>query len=198
MLIVYPQSLTIADILGQGNLNLVREKSGKNQGILLSIVCGNPAKMPPTSTVSSLLNQTPPISELSKNKLPKKPTRSEPLCVFATLELTAKQLGCNSTEEINALGKQIVENSKKFLGTHKATTNTTFYYIWLCLRDTITEPYVIIALLMALYVLLFYLFSNITQISLFELVKSLIKERYSERQSHSSFVQNVLFKKCSR
>ena len=159
--------------------------------ILLS---SNTPKMPPTSTVSSLLNQTPPISELSKNKLPKKPTRSEPLCVFATLELTAKQLGCNSTEEINALGKQIVENSKKFLGIHKATDN----YIWLCLRYTITEPYVIIALLMALYVLLFYLFGNITQISLLELVQSLIKERFSERQSHSSFVQNVLFNKCSR
>ena len=28
MLIVYPQSLTNSDILGQGNLNLVREKSG--------------------------------------------------------------------------------------------------------------------------------------------------------------------------
>ena len=28
MLIDYPQSLTNADILGQGNLNLVREKSG--------------------------------------------------------------------------------------------------------------------------------------------------------------------------
>ena len=30
------------DILGQGNLNLVSEKSGKSQGILLSIICGNP------------------------------------------------------------------------------------------------------------------------------------------------------------
>ena len=42
MLIVYPQSLTNADILGQGNLSLVSEKSGKSQGILLSIICGNP------------------------------------------------------------------------------------------------------------------------------------------------------------
>ena len=42
MLIVYPQSLTNADILGQGNLDLVGEKSGKSQGILLSIICGNP------------------------------------------------------------------------------------------------------------------------------------------------------------
>ena len=38
----YPQSLTNADISGQGNLNLVSEKSGKSQGILLSIICGNP------------------------------------------------------------------------------------------------------------------------------------------------------------
>ena len=38
----YPQSLTNADILGQGNLNLVSEKSGKSQGILLPIICGNP------------------------------------------------------------------------------------------------------------------------------------------------------------
>ena len=42
MLIDYPQSLTNADILGQGNLNLVSEKSGKSQGILISIICGNP------------------------------------------------------------------------------------------------------------------------------------------------------------
>ena len=44
MLKDYPQSLTNADILGQGNLNLVSEKSGKSQGILLSIVCGNPER----------------------------------------------------------------------------------------------------------------------------------------------------------
>ena len=43
MLNDYPQSLTNTDILGQGNLNLVSEKSGKNQGILLCIICGNPA-----------------------------------------------------------------------------------------------------------------------------------------------------------
>ena len=42
MLIDYPQSLTNADTLGQGNLDLVREKSVKCQGILLSIICGNP------------------------------------------------------------------------------------------------------------------------------------------------------------
>ena len=42
MLIDYTQSLTNADILGQGNLYLVSEKSGKSQGILLSIICGNP------------------------------------------------------------------------------------------------------------------------------------------------------------
>ena len=29
---------------GQGNLDLVREMSGKCQGILLSIICGNPEK----------------------------------------------------------------------------------------------------------------------------------------------------------
>ena len=38
----FPHSLTNAHILGQGNLNLVSEKSGKSQGILLSIICGNP------------------------------------------------------------------------------------------------------------------------------------------------------------
>ena len=44
MLIDYPQCLTNADILGQGNLNLVSEKSGKSQGILLSVICGNPVE----------------------------------------------------------------------------------------------------------------------------------------------------------
>ena len=45
MLVDYPQSLTNADILGQGNLNMVSEKSGKSQGILLSIICGNPGSL---------------------------------------------------------------------------------------------------------------------------------------------------------
>ena len=40
----FPQSLTNADVLGQGNLNLVSENSGKSQGILLSINCGNSVK----------------------------------------------------------------------------------------------------------------------------------------------------------
>ena len=44
MLKDYPQSLTNADILGQGNLNLASENLGKSQGILLSIICGNPAE----------------------------------------------------------------------------------------------------------------------------------------------------------
>ena len=42
MLKDYLQSLTNADIFGQGNFNLVTEKSGKSQGILLLIICGNP------------------------------------------------------------------------------------------------------------------------------------------------------------
>ena len=41
--------------LGQGNLNLVSEKSGKIQGILLSIVCGNPE------------SSTDPLRALSSN-----------------------------------------------------------------------------------------------------------------------------------
>ena len=45
MFIDYPQSLTNVDILGQGNSNVVSEKSGKSQGILLSIICGNPEKV---------------------------------------------------------------------------------------------------------------------------------------------------------
>ena len=40
-----PQSFTNADILVQGNLNLVSEKSGKSQGILLSINCRNPGRL---------------------------------------------------------------------------------------------------------------------------------------------------------
>ena len=44
MLKDYPQSLANANIFGQGNLYLVSEKSGKSQGILLSIICGNPAQ----------------------------------------------------------------------------------------------------------------------------------------------------------
>ena len=54
MLKDYPQSLTNANILGQGNLNLVSEKSGKSQGILLSIICGNPVIHVLESTISKL------------------------------------------------------------------------------------------------------------------------------------------------
>ena len=38
-----PPKLDKCRCFGQGNLDLVREKSGKCQGILLSIMCGNPA-----------------------------------------------------------------------------------------------------------------------------------------------------------
>ena len=55
MLKDYPQSLTNADVLGQGNLNLVSENSGKSQGILLSIICGNPGKELITILCSEIL-----------------------------------------------------------------------------------------------------------------------------------------------
>ena len=44
MLKDHTQSLTNAVILGQGNLNLASENLGKSQGILLFIICGNPAE----------------------------------------------------------------------------------------------------------------------------------------------------------
>ena len=56
MLKDYPQSLTNADILGQGNLNLVSKKSGKSQGILLSIICGNPEKLCKRATLKKTEN----------------------------------------------------------------------------------------------------------------------------------------------
>ena len=52
VLIESPQSLTNADILGQGNLNMVSEKSGKSQGILLPIICGNPVQSRPGPILS--------------------------------------------------------------------------------------------------------------------------------------------------
>ena len=39
--------------LGQGNLNLVSEKSGKYQGILLFVICGNPVKPACSATETS-------------------------------------------------------------------------------------------------------------------------------------------------
>ena len=80
--------------------------------ILLS---SNAPKPPPTSLLAdAFFIQS--ISEMSmKRLLKKKSSRSEPLCIFATLELIAKQFGYYKTEEINALGKRIVKNSKKFL-----------------------------------------------------------------------------------
>ena len=50
----YPQSLTNRDILGQRNLNMVSEMSGKSQGILLPIICGNPGR---GQTVFALTDQ---------------------------------------------------------------------------------------------------------------------------------------------
>ena len=38
----FSQNLINAADFGQGNLDLVRKKSGKCQGILLAIICGNP------------------------------------------------------------------------------------------------------------------------------------------------------------
>ena len=54
-----------ADILGQGNLDLVREKSGKCQGILLSIICGNPDT--PQKYSRSIFHQVEFIKKLSGN-----------------------------------------------------------------------------------------------------------------------------------
>ena len=42
MLIADQLGLANSDVFGQGILDLVREKSVKSQGILLSVVCGNP------------------------------------------------------------------------------------------------------------------------------------------------------------
>ena len=42
MLIANQLSLANSDVFGQGILESVREKSVKSQGILVSIVCGNP------------------------------------------------------------------------------------------------------------------------------------------------------------
>ena len=161
--------------------------------ILLS---SNAPKMPSNSTVNSVLYQTPFISELSINKLPEKSSRSEPLCVFATLEITAKHLGCNTRKEINALGKNIVINSKRFLGLHKNTSNV-FNPIAKKIKDF--KKFVIVCLLTAIIFVLLREYMFGTE-SLYKSVFhwSLIKERFSERQSHSSFVQNVLFNKCSR
>ena len=53
---------------------------------------------------------------MSMKKIPQKSSsRSEPMCILATLELIAKHLGYDKTEEINDLGKRIVKNSKNFL-----------------------------------------------------------------------------------
>ena len=69
MLVDYPQTLTNVDFWGQGNLNLVREKSGKCQGILLSIICGNPVLALGTMQCCRWGSNLPPLS-LQSSTLP--------------------------------------------------------------------------------------------------------------------------------
>ena len=80
------------------------------------ILLSSNAPRPPPSSSLATSGYRPSISEMSMKKIPQKSSsRSEPLCIFAPLELIAKHLGYDKTEEINDLGKRIVKNSKKFL-----------------------------------------------------------------------------------
>ena len=75
MLVDYPQNLTNADILGQENLNLVSEKSGKSQGILLSIICGNPDKVRDKKNEPKIVNICDCYSCIFYMILPKSPCK---------------------------------------------------------------------------------------------------------------------------
>ena len=81
----------------------------------------------PRTTWSTLLNPSyrPTVSKQSLDKLTKNSSRSEPLNIFPTLELVGKHLGCDKIEEINELGKEIVRNSKEFLGLRVPTGKKT-------------------------------------------------------------------------
>ena len=56
------------------------------------------------------------IASQNKDKLPINMKRTEPLCVFLTLEIVAKALGYVTPTEIQDFGKITMKNSKTFLG----------------------------------------------------------------------------------
>ena len=56
------------------------------------------------------------ITSQNRDKLPINMKRTEPLCLFLTLEVVAKALGYVTPTEIQDFGKITVKNSKTFLG----------------------------------------------------------------------------------
>ena len=77
------------------------------------LLASNAPKFPPANLVG-VSSYRPCVSEASSNEIPSS-NRSEPLCIFTILELTAKYLGHEKMEEIQDFSKQLVKNSKAFL-----------------------------------------------------------------------------------
>ena len=59
------------------------------------------------------------ITSQNRDKLPIKRKRTEPLCVFLTLETICKVLGYGTRTEIRDFGRDTVKNSRTFLGLNK-------------------------------------------------------------------------------
>ena len=105
-------------------------------------------------------------------KIPQKSSsRSEPLCIFATLELIAKHLGYDKTEEINDLGKRIVKNSKKFLNKisskkSKKSEHKKKPVIYLSYEEDkqVNKPFVTFAFLVLLFAIYLEFISGIPDI----------------------------------
>ena len=64
------------------------------------------------------------ITSQNRDKLPIKRKRTEPLCVFLTLETICKVLGYGIKTEIRDFGRDTVKNSKTFLGLNKVKKST--------------------------------------------------------------------------
>ena len=77
------------------------------------LLASNAPKFPPADLVG-VCNYRPCVSDASLEKVTNS-NRSEPLCIFTTLELTAKYLGYQEKKEIQNFSKQVIENAKSFL-----------------------------------------------------------------------------------
>lgn len=103
------------------------------------------------------------------DKLPINRKRTEPLCVFLTLETVGKVLGYGTRTEIQDFGTKTVENSKTFLSENKVKKSTrkknkaSISKLGYRTERRINKTYVVFALATTLLALMLEYFSGVPE-----------------------------------
>ena len=103
------------------------------------------------------------------DKLPINRKRTEPLCVFLTLEVVGKVLGYGTRTEIQDFGRDTVKNSKTFLGPNKVKKSTdmkskpAISKLEFRMERRINKTFVLLGLAITFLALLLEYFSSVKQ-----------------------------------